>query len=599
MTWCFGALIAALAATLPLPMRDTLRYFMWGFQQHFRSFLQSETGTLLDKIGLPVKPRALLVGFAASEEATWPLCVEPEYRFFQAEHFDGTVERARELYESHPNRQMMHSDPRMHDLYHRSLHDRCRADAIVEALQRHTPESVTYFVGHSAPVGNYEVHPVLGIPADALAATPQLTTVERDRFTIIRSLVHGCIETALRLATKALYQPDAGESFYVLGITSDELAQRAAADLVTSSVRLTGSIYGNGLYSALAAVSTTRYEGDAGFGSIIATRDGDADVAVDLRLRRAVPISETRTLRKLLEISDRDKLGLLTDGNKIFGLGHVRDGYDAAEERIFEFHVVGEGQWLMRHAGVALLQVEFGQPHLPKARIDKARFTDTVSRVFADGSADGERLWGLALAAADQAHGTMLVISQAAAEEAARLSAQATLIEPAHLSPELLRQATSIDGAVLFSPDGTCHALGVILDGTASAEGDRARGARYNSALRYLSSARPPTMTVLVSEDGMINVLPWLQPRIARATVERALETYDRLTTDEEVDGEMRADALKRLEQLRFYLTAEQCARINELESAYQQRQLELGGIMVTGSQFKPDPSMNESYFLD
>jgi hypothetical protein len=61
-------------------------------------------------------------------------------------------------------------------------------------------------------------------------------------------------------------------------------------------------------------------------------------------------------------------------------------------------------------------------------------------------------------------------VARAKALEAARLSAQATLIEPALLSPELLRQATGIDGAVLFDPDGTCHALGVILDGTATAK---------------------------------------------------------------------------------------------------------------------------------
>jgi hypothetical protein len=579
-------------------MRETLRYFMWGFQQHFRSSLRLETERLLETIGLDVKPRALLVGFAAAEEAAWPICVEPEYRFFQPEHFEGVLERTEELYDSHPNREMMHSDARMHDIYHRSLRDRCRADAVEEVLQRHTPEPVTYFAGYSARVGDYDVHPVLGVASHALATVPQLTTSERDRFTVSRSLVHGCIHAALALATKALHQPDAGDSLYVLGVTVDELAQRAAADLVTSSVRLTGSIYGSEFYSALTAVSTTRYEGDAGFGSIIAASDGDADVAVDVRLRTPVRLSETRTLRKLLEISDRDKLGLLTDGQTILGLGHVLETYDPAGERVFEFHVVGEGQWLMRHGGIALLQVEFGKPRLPAERIDRARFADTVSRVFVDGSADSERLWQLALAAADQAHGTMLVISDGAAAEAARLSAQATLIEPALLSPELLRQATGIDGAVLFDPDGTCHALGVILDGTATAEGDRARGARYNSALRYLASAKPATMIVLVSEDGMINVLPRLQPRITRATIERALETYQRLTTEED-DTEMRADALERLEQLRFYLSAEQCALINGLERAYQERRLAEGGIMITGSPFKPDPAMDESYFLD
>jgi hypothetical protein len=105
-------------------------------------------------------------------------------------------------------------------------------------------------------------------------------------------------------------------------------------------------------------------------------------------------------------------------------------------------------------------------------------------------------------------------------------------------------------------------------------------------------------MIVLVSEDGMINVLPRLHPRITRAIIERALETYRRLTTEED-DAEMRANALERLEQLRFYLNAEQCALVNELERAYQERRLAEGGIMITGSPFKPDPAMDESYFLD
>ncbi len=64
-----------------------------------------ETERVLLQIGLPVKPRAVLVGFATSDSAAWPICVEPEYRFFQPAHLDGAVERAREIYENdHPMR---------------------------------------------------------------------------------------------------------------------------------------------------------------------------------------------------------------------------------------------------------------------------------------------------------------------------------------------------------------------------------------------------------------------------------------------------------------------------------------------------------------
>jgi DisA bacterial checkpoint controller nucleotide-binding len=525
--------------------------------------------------------------------------VEPEYRFFQPGHLEGVVERARELYENDPNYGTIHSNPRVHELYHRSLFDSRRAEAVVEALNRNAPEPVTYFGGRSTRVGDYEVHPIVGIPTDALEAVPQLTVTERDRFPVTRSLLHGCIDVSLSLATKALVQPDAGDALYVLGASADEVARRAAAQLVTSSVMLTGSIHGTDLYSALTAVSTTRYEGASGYGSVIVAAEDDPALAVDVKLRSPVRIGETRGLRKLLEISDRDKLGLLTDGRVIFGLGHVEASYDPAGERIFEFHIVGQGRWLMRHGGDVLFEAEFGQPKLRKERMDKARFADTVERIFAQVNADSENLWKLADAAAEQAHGTMLVISDKAAEEAARLSAQAILIEPESLSPELLRRATGIDGAVLFAPDGTCYALGVILDGSASDQGDRARGARFNSALRYLAQPAVATMIVLVSEDGMIDVLPRLRPRISRRTVERALASYQRLTQGDEVDGEMRADAYDRLKELAFYLTSEQCEMVNRLEAEYQRRRLESGGFAITGRALTPDPDMNESYFID
>ena len=87
----------------------------------------------------------------------------------------------------------------------------------------------------------------------------------------------------------------------------------------------------------------------------------------------------------------------------------------------------------------------------------------------------------------------MLVISERAADEAARLGSQALTVEPTRLDDSLVRQVTGIDGAVLVDPSGRCHAIGVILDGTATGAGDRSRGARYNSAVKYLASARRHT----------------------------------------------------------------------------------------------------------
>jgi DNA integrity scanning protein DisA with diadenylate cyclase activity len=75
------------------------------------------------------------------------------------------------------------------------------------------------------------------------------------------------------------------------------------------------------------------------------------------------------------------------------------------------------------------------------------------------------------------------------------------------MTPSVLRLVTNIDGAVLIDPRGTCFAIGAILDGLATERGDSSRGSRYNSALRYVETARYPTLAIVVSEDGYIDLL--------------------------------------------------------------------------------------------
>ena len=122
----------------------------------------------------------------------------------------------------------------------------------------------------------------------------------------------------------------------------------------------------------------------------------------------------------------------------------------------------------------------------------------------------------------------MLVVHHDAATEAIRLEPQSLRIEPTQLDQPTLRALTNIDGAVLLSPDARCHAAGVILDGHATGTGDAARGARYNSAVRYERSASAACLLIIVSEDGMIDLLPNLRRRIARSTIERIIDEHER-----------------------------------------------------------------------
>ena len=135
-----------------------------------------------------------------------------------------------------------------------------------------------------------------------------------------------------------------------------------------------------------------------------------------------------------------------------YGLGRQRADYPDASESVFQLLVIGDGIWELHHAGVPLATVQFGAPRLPEQRLRRERLDDIAGRVFRE--CDSDALWALATAAADAEHGTMLVISERAADEAARLGSQALTVEPTRLDDSLVRQVTGIDGAVLVDPSG-------------------------------------------------------------------------------------------------------------------------------------------------
>jgi DNA integrity scanning protein DisA with diadenylate cyclase activity len=155
------------------------------------------------------------------------------------------------------------------------------------------------------------------------------------------------------------------------------------------------------------------------------------------------------------------------------------------------------------------MRVEYGIPGLPQPPLRRTSLAATLERVLPGTPAEVEkRLWRIVEAAMTQPLGTTIVVSERAGDEAARLSGQATRIEPIVLGDEMVRRVTSVDGAVLLDAEGRCHAVGVILDGRATPKGRPARGARYNSALRYVNDAGCPTIAVVISEDGRVDVLP-------------------------------------------------------------------------------------------
>ncbi|MCI0155741.1 diadenylate cyclase [Leifsonia shinshuensis] len=418
-----------------------------------------------------------------------------------------------------------------------------------------------------------------------------------------QSLQHAVVSEALREMTLALSLSAEPEGLRTwTSELAPETVRMAANQFVRGIVTGYGNEYGGDLFSAMNAVSAQPYEGRTGVGTLLLGKRRGGLFDMDIDFKTGIRLSETRALRKALEMTGAN-LALLTDGENATGLGQLRDR--DATDGVFEVTVTGRGQWSLGTRGVPLIAVHNGDPSLPRDRISKATFLDTVSRVF-NGAGDGEALWALTDQAAEQQHGTMLVVRVDADDEAERLAPQALAIAPRRLDPASLASLTAIDGAILVAPDAQCHAVGVILDGHAVAGvGDPSRGARYNSALRYHQGApEGTTLIVIVSEDGMINLLPNLRRRVSRGAVDRAIRELADASADP-VDFERAANASAHVRSLSFYLSERQSHEANEAFEAIEQareesiRPGETGITRVGYTKLEVDPQMKDGYFLD
>ncbi len=96
------------------------------------------------------------------------------------------------------------------------------------------------------------------------------------------------------------------------------------------------------------------------------------------------------------------------------------------------------------------------------------------------------------------------------------LATEPTLISGQNINPpidlrrknhlELACALSKVDGALHLRADLQLHAFACLLDGRSIANEDRARGARYNSALRF-STEHPETIIVVVSADRPVSVI--------------------------------------------------------------------------------------------
>lgn len=314
--------------------------------------------------------------------------------------------------------------------------------------------------------------------------------------------------------------------------------------------------YISDLFEKIDDISNHTYEGISPFGSILffnpeifEKEDSLLEFTLKFQMDDLIFLSDSKLIRKLLEITNEENdLYLLADHEKIYGLGRIN--WNQLKESIvlkldfkglskYDIHLVttketesNQGDLVSvsgkkiykttKHLEISnksLLKISFKSAHFGGDGYTGEKFkrllkSEYFNSNFEISNETAKYLDEVIMQAREQKHGTMVVITdyETALSELQTLKKQAISIEATEISPEYIQFLTSIDGAIYFDTHGKCHAIGVILDGLAKNHiGDSSRGARYNSAYRYLEKLKEQEkkcLIVIISEDGIVNLIP-------------------------------------------------------------------------------------------
>ncbi|HEY4814485.1 MAG TPA: diadenylate cyclase [Chthoniobacterales bacterium] len=586
---------------------ESAAYSMWKYQRHFRAAAKYFAERVFRTLDQLFDPQLFLVGILADHNAErLPACVEPEKDFWiHPERFNSVLALAQSLIPAYPETGTLQSHPPAQQRQDQAVFYRSIRDAIKKTIESESAasSSLRYSVSLPTRVEGYLVCTVLGLQDNVIGGYYELKRsvvwVHKHRDTEVAvSLIDAAANEFLERLRQELHKPDPGLG--ELGIDPEDIIRAAGRSLCRNTVERIdrGRIEGmHDLFNACSTISSLGYEKSVAAGRMILCRKDHPSLMPQISLLKPEKLSRYRAARKLFQLAS-GYLSLHSDSEEVFGLGSLRD-YDESQEDLFEMQVLGHQHWELNHAGKTLMKVRYGVPSLPRLSFHEAKLRSDLARIFRSITRDDiSRLVKLIRAAEEASHGALLIIDENSAAEAHRLRKQGMSVHACLLTPDMLRHLITIDGAILLSPDGMCHGFGTILDGIATESGDPSRGARYNSALRYVESAWP-CLAVVVSEDGGIDFIPNLPPAVRRSAIDRAIAEIKELRGVNPISRARYDGVLDFLDERRFYLREEDCDTINSVIESVEAalRKQERAEVWIIRQKFVPNPDLDEELF--
>jgi hypothetical protein len=492
-------------------MTSRIIHSHWGQQTAFRIEVQTLAQAVFDELDPKLRPEVFLAGLVADhEDGVYPLFLDTPGEEEMPGLFQEASARAKEVRaELYEEARQEGKDPAKGDPRRRIVLEAWRQAVESVLAGRAKDEGMVSFCSVPRPVEEFLVCTVLRLKRDVYRSYYQLRKDAGDlKHRRPASLVDAAVEQFMRRCVVGMAERHSGMSASMLDSDPEEIL-RAGGRLLTDAPALAGQsdLRLAGLFHACNTISSLRHEGKSSRGELLISAPDHPGIVRRVTLRRPVRLPDHVAVRKMLE-TNRPGYSLLSDGATIYGLGATNLESSVPAQNLFSVRFVRHYTWELSYGTRSLMRVAYGHPRLPLSPLGEGDFDAVIQRTFPGVDDEGRRrLWAIAAAAIAQSHGTMVVFTEAAVSEAERLGQQAAPLEPMHPDRSAVLSLTNVDGALIADPAGVLHAFGVILDGKATTRGDPARGARFNSALRYTGSSKAPCVAVVVSEDGAVDLL--------------------------------------------------------------------------------------------
>jgi hypothetical protein len=106
-------------------------------------------------------------------------------------------------------------------------------------------------------------------------------------------------------------------------------------------------------------------------------------------------------------------------------------------------------------------------------------------------------------------------------------------------------------------------------------------------------------IVVVFSEGGMIDLIPNLMPQIKHSDISKGIDELSKIFDSPKFDRKKFSQLRNYFDSHEFYLSQEECDKINKLRKSIGEKfDEELGSIRFPYNDLKPNKEMNESYYV-